>query len=151
MPSPETAADLERVLLRAAEECETEEGIWFGEGLPQSLRKAIEARGRATGRTPPHIAFIEVGAPTQDLPPRSECRVVGLSTSGLEALPQLIELASSKGAAVARLICADAVFDFTALGVRVREIRHGLTAADLQQRLSFPLWSGPDLKELGSH
>jgi hypothetical protein len=44
-----------------------------------------------------------------------------------------------------------AVFDFTTEGIRVREIRHGLTAADLQGKLSATLWSGSDIKELRSH
>ena len=146
MPSPAHAADLERVLTRAAEECESKDGIWFGDGLPQTLRKAIEARGRSTDAEPAQIAFIDA---TEAAPaPNGQCRVVALSTSGLDTLASLIETVSAR---VARLICADAVLDFTSDGVRVREIRHGLTAADLQAKLPMTLLAGPDLKELGSH
>ena len=53
--------------------------------------------------------------------------------------------------ACSRLICPVAVFDFNEDGVQVREVRHGLTAADLQERLAVTLWAGPDLKELGTH
>jgi hypothetical protein len=148
MPSPARAADLERVLTRAAEECESKDGIWFGEGLPQTLRKAIEARGRSTGAEPAAIAFIEVGASDQSNAAAKQCPVVALSTSGLDALASLIEAVPTK---VARLICADAVLDFTTEGVWVREVRHGLTAADLQAKLPMTLWAGPDLKELGTH
>ena len=148
MPSPTRAADLERVLTRAAEECESKDGIWFGEGLPQTLREAIEARGRRTDAEPVAIAFVEAGASDQSKAPTAQCPVVALSTSGLDVLASLIDAVSAK---VARLICADAVLDFTSDGVRVREIRHGLTAADLQKNVKSTLWAGPDLKELGSH
>ena len=49
---------------------------------------------------------------------------------------------------VTRIICPFAVFDLSRDGLRVREIRHGLTAADLQSKLTFPLWAGPDLQQL---
>jgi hypothetical protein len=158
MPSPEHAADLERVLLRATEECETKQGVWFGEGLPQAVRSAIEALGRATNREPTELAFVEVSAvspqgwATTDAQPSAlGCPVVGLSTSTLEDIGSLVGLPSETGIQITRLICSAAVFDFTPKGIRVREVRHGLTAADLQQRLSTTLWAGPDLKELGTH
>jgi hypothetical protein len=158
MPSTEHAADLERVLSRAAEECESVQGIWFGQGLPQLLRGAIEARGGATNRGAIELAFVEViaispqgraSAPGEL--PSTACRVIGLSTTGLEDLSSLIRSTDVSGVEVARLICPVAVFDFTHDVIRVREIRHGLTAGDLQRRLSTRLWSGPDLKELGTH
>ncbi len=146
MPSPAPAADLERVLTRAAEECESIDGIWFGEGLPQTLREAIEARGRSTSGEPPGIAFVDALAEAGT--PSASCRVVALSTSGIDALASHLESVAKQAN---RLICADAVLDFTSEGPRVREIRHGLTAADLQKKLPMTLWAGPDLKELGTH
>jgi hypothetical protein len=157
MPSLEHAADLERVLARAAEECESVQGIWFGDGLPQVLRGAIEARGGAA-KGPIELAFVEVSAVSPQgrasapgALPTSTCRVIGLSTTGLEGLSSLIRSTGVSGVEVGRLICPVAVFDFMHDGIRVREIRHGLTAADLQRRLPVRLWSGPDLKELGAH
>ena len=47
MPSPEHAADVERVLSRAAQECESKHGVWFGAGLPQAVRSAVEALGQS--------------------------------------------------------------------------------------------------------
>ena len=153
MPSPEHAADLERVLTRAAEECES--GIaWFGEGLPRALKRAIEATGEATGKTTgsihPSLAFVEVGGKVSDIP-ESVRRIVALSSRGLEDLAMLLQLTRSAKPSIGRLICPVAVFDFTADHVRIREIRHGLTAADLQHQAGTTLWSGPDLKELGTH
>jgi len=158
MPSPEHAADLERLLLRAAEECESNEGVWFGEGLPQALRSAIDVHGKGVGQQPAEIAFVEVSAVSPDGravsdadPSALDCPVVGLSTSTIDELGSLICLEGERGIHIARLICPFAVFDFSSNGVRVREIRHGLTAADLQAKLPTTLWSGPDLKELGTH
>jgi hypothetical protein len=158
MPSPEHAADLERVLARAAQECESVQSIWFGEGLPQLLRSTIEARGRATDRGPIELAFIEVSAVSPQgrasalgVLPTSTCPVIGLSTTGVEGLSSLVRSTGVSGVEVGRLICPVAVFDFVHDGIRVREIRHGLTAVDLQRRLPARLWSGPDLKELGTH
>jgi hypothetical protein len=153
MPSPEHAADLERVLTRAAEECES--GIaWFGEGLPRALKRAIEATGEATGSAAgsrePDVAFVEVGAELSEVP-TSVRRIVAVSSRGLEDLATLIQLTRGSKPSIGRLICPVAVLDFTTDRVRVREIRHGLTAADLQRRAGTTLWSGPDLKELGSH
>jgi hypothetical protein len=74
-----------------------------------------------------------------------------LSTAGLDELSSLLRTIESAGVEVARLICPVAVLDFTPKGLQVREIRHGLTAADLQRKLSTTLWSAPDLKELGTH
>jgi acyl CoA:acetate/3-ketoacid CoA transferase beta subunit len=77
--------------------------------------------------------------------------VVGLSTCTLEDLGSLFGPESKTGIQITRLICPVAVFDFTEEGIRVREVRHGLTAADLQEKLDTTLWAGPDLKELGTH
>jgi len=158
MPSPEHAADLERVLTRAAQECDSKRGIWFGDGLPQALRTAIEAHGKSTTEEPLEIAFVEVNAvspqgwATTDADPCTvACPVVGLSTSTLDDLGSLVKPQGDTGLRITRLICPIAVFDFTPDGVRIREVLHGLTAADLQDRLSTTLWSGPDLKELGTH
>ncbi len=158
MPSPERAADRERVLARAAEECEGRRGVWFGGGLPQALRTLLDAHGGAAGSTPAEVAFVEVhalsprGRSKQSGPPDGPpCQVVGLTTASLDELELLFGQDDDAGTQLARLICPDAVFDFIAEGVRIREIRHGLTAADLQRHLPVKLWSGPDLKELGSH
>jgi hypothetical protein len=104
------------------------------------------------------VAFVEVSAVSpqgrayvRQSVPRPPCPVIALSTAGLEELSSLIGAVGSESVQVLRLICPVAVFDFSAQGLRVREIKHGLTAADLQKRLSVPLWSGPDLKELGTH
>lgn len=158
MPSPEHAADLERVLTRAAEECESMRGAWFGEGIPQALRAAIEAhRGpESTGAT--DVVFVEVSSVSPEgraviagSAPVSSCPVVGLSTASLHELASLFGHAGETGVRITRLVCPVGVFDFIAEGIRVREIRHGLTAAALQRHLPIRLWSGPDLKELGTH
>ncbi len=158
MPSPEHAADLERVLERAAKECESQEGVWFGDGLPQALRKAIEAQGKTTVQKRAELAFVEVSAVSPQGRATSnadtsafDCPVVGLSASTLDDLGSLVRSLGETGIQITRLICPVAVFDFSSDGVRVREVRHGLTAADLQQKLATTLWSGPDLKELGTH
>lgn len=158
MPSPKHAAELERVLSRAAQECESKRGVWFGDGLPQRLRHAMESLGRSIDTDPVELAFVEVssvspeGRATTD-PEASAlcCPVVGLSASTLEGLASLVGPPSAAGVQLTRLICPVAVFDFTPEGIRVREVGHGLTAAILQQHLPTPLWSGPDLKELGTH
>ena len=158
MPSPEHAADLARVLERAAQECESKRGIWFGAGLPQALRSAIEAHSKATAQEPPEIAFVEVSAvsprgraSTDADAPAAGCPVVGLSMCTLDDLRSLVSPQDETGLRLTRLICPVAVLDFTTDGIQVREVRHGLTAADLQEQLCTTLWSGPDLKELGTH
>ena len=158
MPSNERAADLERLLSRAAQDCESKRGVWFGEGLPQALRSAIDLRGDVSAQTPPEIAFVEVSAVspqgqavTDADPSAMDCPLVGLSRASLEDLGSLLSLQSDTGTQLTRLICPFAVFDFSPNGPRVREVQHGLTAADLQAKLSTTLWSGPDLKELGTH
>ena len=83
-------------------------------------------------------------------PPSPRCPVIGLSPSGVEDLGSLIQAQEKTKTVITRLICPFAVFDFGPNGLIVREIRQGLTAADLQQKLSAPLWAGPDLKELGA-
>lgn len=149
MPSPAHAADLERVLTRAAEECKSG-GAWFGPGLPQALKTAIEMAGKAIESTSSDVAFVEAGVESAALPSAAK-RIVALSTAGLDALATSIQRCRASKHQVTRLICPVAVFDFTTDGLRVREVRHGLTAADLQEKLDTTLWSGPDLKELGSH
>jgi acyl CoA:acetate/3-ketoacid CoA transferase beta subunit len=158
MPSREHAASLERLLSRAAEECESKQGIWFGRGLPQALRSAINLNGEGAKQKPAEIAFIEVSAVSPQgravsgrVPSGLDCPIVGLSQSSVEQLGSLVCARGDTGVQITRLICPFAVFDFSPEGVRVREIRHGLTAADLQSKLSTTLWSGPDLKELGTH
>ena len=158
MPSPKHAADLERVLSRAAQECESKHGVWFGNGLPQAVRNALEALGRNTTADLAELAFVEVsavspqGRATTDADPSPlGCPVVGVSATTLEGLGSLIGPPCDEGVQITRLICPVAVLDFTPDGIRVREVRHGLTAADLQQQLPAPLYSGPDLKELGTH
>jgi len=158
MPSPKHAASLERLLSRAAEECESKRGLWFGRGLPQALRSAIDLRGEGAKQAPAEIAFIEVSAVspqgravTNADPSALDCPVVGLSHTTVEQLGSLVCPRGETGVQITRLICPFAVFDFSPEGVRVREVRHGLTAADLQAKLSTTLWSGPDLKELGTH
>jgi len=158
MPSPEHAANLERVLTRAAQECEFREGIWFGDGLPTALRISIESGAKKLSQLPAEIAFVEVRcvtpqgrARTVAAPTGLRCPVVGLSTCSLDELGSLVRPQCEPGIEIVRMICPVAVFDFSADGIWVREVRHGLTAADLQQALSSTLWSGPDLKELGTH
>ena len=158
MPSPEHAADLERVLSRAVQECDSKHGVWFGGGLPQAVRGALEGLGSTVDQEPAELAFIEVStvspqgrASTDAEPSALGCPVVGLSTCTLEDLGSLLGPESKTEIQITRLICPVAVFDFTSDGIRVREVRHGLTAADLQERLAVTLWAGPDLKELGTH
>ena len=158
MPSPEHAARLERLFSRAAEECESTQAVWFGDGLPQALRTVVDLRGEGLAQAPPEIAFIEVSAVSpqgralSDSDPSAlTCPVVGLSQNGVEQLGSLVCARGETGVQLTRLICPFAVFDFSSQGIRVREVRHGLTATDLQARLSTTLWAGPDLKELGTH
>jgi len=158
MPSPEHAASLERLLSRAAEECESKQGLWFGRGLPQALRSAVDLHGEGAKQARAEIAFIEVSAVspqgravTNADPSALDCPVVGLSQCSVEQLGSLVCPGGDTGVQITRLICPFAVFDFSPEGVRVREVRHGLTAADLQAKLSTTLWSGPELKELGTH
>ena len=148
MPSHEHAADLERVLTRAANECESGDA-WFGDGLPQALQSALAAAGRRVNGISPEVAFIDAAAMADVTPAHLGAnRVVALSDEGIEALESLVDAASSSSVAVDRLICPFGVFDFTRQGLRIREIRRGLTAADVQAHLRSPLWSGPDLKPL---
>jgi acyl CoA:acetate/3-ketoacid CoA transferase beta subunit len=158
MPSPEHAADLERVLSRAVQECQSKRGVWFGNGLPQAVRNASEALGKTIDQKHAELAFVEVSAvspggraTTEADPSALGCPIVGLSTVTLEDLGKLVGVRPETGVQITRLICPVAVFDFIPDGIRVREVRHGLTAADLQKNLSTRLWAGPDLKELGTH
>jgi hypothetical protein len=151
MPSPAPAADLERVLHRAAAECASADAVWFGEGLPRSLKSALDAAGKTLEETGAELAFVEVGGSVAGAASPGAHRVVALSVGGLEELASLARACRASKPPVARLICPVAVLDFITEGVRVREIRHGLTAADLQERLGAALFAGPDLKELGTH
>ena len=110
----------------------------------------METTGRTIDSTSAEVAFVDAGKTASPPPPEAR-RVIALSTAGLEELPSLIRSTESASVPIARLICPLAVFDFGPEGLRVREIKHGLTAADLQKELGTTLWSGPDLKELGSH
>lgn len=158
MPSLEHAADLERLLTRAARECESQRGIWFGDGLPEALRSALEVRGDFESDAQAEVAFIEVQdvsvsghARSADATTPSGLRLVGLTSTAFDRIDSLFKSTASSGLRLSRLITPFAVFDFTADGVQVREIRHGLTARDLQAKMEAPLWAGPDLCEMGSH
>lgn len=155
MPLPANEADVARVLWRAAQEFESEQAVALGEGLPEGLRDAV---GRTTEPESAELTFVEVqsvspsGAATSVLAPTPiRGRVIGLCAAGLDELDELIQVQEDAAFSITRLICPFAVFDFGANGLVVREIQHGLTAADLQQKLDAPLWAGPDLKELGTH
>lgn len=154
MSSQANEAEVSRVLARAAQECESRRRVWLGAGLPQGLRSAF---GRQAEPESAELAFIEVvsvspsgAAATTGSAPPLECPMVGLSVQEYDGLDSLIRAQENTGIAIKRLICPFAVFDFGPNGLIVREIRQGLTAADLQQKLKAPLWAGPDLKELGT-
>ena len=159
MPSPEHAADHERLLTRAAKECESKRGVWFGAGLPEALQSALAARGDWDPGAPAEVGFIEVRkvsasghvASTAEESPPQDAPLVGLWGAAFEKLGALFQPVASPSPSLSRLITPFAVFDFTPDGVQVREIRHGLTARDLQAKTSTPLWAGPDLCEMGSH
>ena len=153
MPSPEHAAELERVLTRAAKECE---GVsaWFGEGLPNALRSALDTAGQPPQTGAPEVAFVDArhlaSSPGETLPKLGIRNVIALSDAPLSDLGALVRAAESSSLPVTRLVCPFAVFDFAREGLRVREIHHGLTAKDLQKQLQAPLWAGPDLKPMGT-
>ena len=157
MRSSASRAELERVLVRAAGELGPGTTAWFGAGLAQRVRDRLSANGLARVSGPVRVAFVEVEhvSPTGrarvsgEWPTGAE-RVIGLCLHEIEELPSLFK-AGCSGAQLDRLICPLAVFDFSAEGPVVREIRHGLTAADVQQKIGSRLWAGPDLKELGTH
>lgn len=155
MSSPANEVDVARVLWRAAQECKSKQGVWLGGGLPQGLEDSIGCHAEPGSA---ELALVEIasvspsGAATTVIdPPPLACPVIGLSASGFDALGALIQAQGETEISIGRLICPFAVFDFGPNGLIVREIRHGLTAADLQQKLDAPLWAGPDLKELGTH
>ncbi|MGB5811323.1 MAG: hypothetical protein WBG86_12375 [Polyangiales bacterium] len=153
MPSHNDVPELARVLWRAAQEVTRDDSVWLDQGLPQSLRDAIQATVELSQAS---IAFVEVtgvsptGTALQRRSQRPACPVVGLSIAPLEELDDLIREHDESGISVRRLICPFAVFDFGANGPIVREVQPGLTAADLQERLATPLWAGPDLRALES-
>ena len=154
MPSPAKEAELARVLERAAEECESKRAVWLGVGLPAALRDGL---GDSADQSL-DLAIIEVtkvsdrgSAQAEGEPPPEGCAVIGLSRATFDELGTLFGTPDRSSFRIERLICPAAVFDFGPDGMIVREIRHGLTAAELQRKLQIPLWAGPDLKELGTH
>ena len=153
MPSPSTEPDVTSLLRRASTECTNGQDAWLGPGVPQGLSSWV-AHTRVP--SPSSVGFLEVGevSPTgiaaeRDVP-EGVRHVIGLSTAGLEGLQDVLRPHESAGVELRRLICPFAVFDFGASGPIVREVRRGLTAADLQARLGFPLFAGPDLRELAA-
>lgn len=154
MPSPVNEAELARILERAAEECGSKRAVWLGVGLPEAL-------GDGSGDRPDQpldLAIVEVtkvsdrgSAQAEGDPPPQGCTVIGLSRTTFQELGTLFGAPDRSLVRIERLICPVAVFDFGPDGMIVREIRHGLTAAELQRKLQVPLWAGPDLKELGTH
>ncbi len=155
MSSHANEADIRRVLARAAQECESRRRVWLGAGLPQGLRSSF---GHLAEPESAELAFVEIvsvspsgaAATTGSAPPPLECPMIGLSAEDYDVFDSLIRAQDDTGIAIRRLICPFAVFDFGPNGLIVREIRQGLTAADLQQKLDAPLWAGPDLKELSA-
>ena len=145
MPSPEHEAELERVLSRAAEECEVG-AVWFGEGLPQLVKRALEAAGKQLGSEPAKLALFEPGQ--ADAPPANAERVIVLSMAGLDELDAAVQSAREVKPRAARLISAAAVLDFIPEGIRIRELGPALTAADIQKTLNTPLLAGPDLRPM---
>ncbi len=145
MPSPEHGAELQRVIARAAKECESG-GAWFGEGLPQTVKHALEATGKRLASESATLAFVELGQ--TDGPPASAKRVIALSTVALGKLGAVVQSALDAKMGVTRLISPVAVLDFTPEGIRVRELGPALTAADIQKNLDAPLYAGPDLKPI---
>ncbi len=125
MPSPEHAADLERVLTRATQECESKQGVWFGDGLPQAVQSGASRRGNIDSHEEPagdRVRRSERRVPggTRDHGRRSSlpelnCPVVGLSDSlPSKTSAQLVGAGTPKpGIQITRLICPVAVFDFT--------------------------------------
>jgi hypothetical protein len=147
MPSPEHEAELERVLTRAALECDSGAAC-FGEGLPQSLKRALEATGKQLSDSE-KLAFVELGQAAE--PPAGAERVIALSTASLDELAATVETARNAKPRVERLITPVAVLDFIPEGVRIRELGPTLTAADIQESLPLPLHAGPDLKPMQGH
>lgn len=127
--------------------------MWLGEGLPQGLGGAAASVEEPSAAA---LALIEVKAVSPSgivaghSGPTLPCPVVGLTASPLEALGALIRSHGQDGTALRRLITPFAVFDFSPDGPIVREVVHGLTAAELQANLATRLWAGSDLKELRS-
>lgn len=154
MPSLATEADTRRVLARAAEECAGRVAS-YGPGLPERLKSAA-SHGPAHGAA--SIAFVEVSKLSPDgLAEVPEAiatlglPLVGLSLVSLDEASNLIDEKLHDGLPLVVLICSFAVFEFRSDRMVVREVRHGLTAADLQRHVGRALWAGPDLKELGAH
>ncbi|MEM7436138.1 MAG: hypothetical protein AAF436_13355 [Myxococcota bacterium] len=151
MPSPNIEPEVERVVARALGECDPNQAVWLGPGIPERLVDHVALRAEpATAQ----LGIVEVdevspnGVAILASVPQPSCPVVGLSATPVEELDSLLRPHDHAGVVLAKLICPFAVFEFDTAGPVVREVRRGLTAADLQTRLSFPLWAGPDLKEL---
>jgi len=140
------------VLARAAQECGTRSAVFLGAGLPQALCDLVQA---ASADSSVSLAFIEVDALSprghvlNERPRPGDCRTVGLSTVGLDRWSELWGADSTGRPTIDRLICPFAVLDFSpASSPIVRELGRGLTASDLQRAVTFPLFAGPDLKEM---
>ncbi|MEM7137185.1 MAG: hypothetical protein AAF500_11430 [Myxococcota bacterium] len=151
MPSHNTELEVERVVARALGECKPGQAVWLGPGIPERLVGRVPVREEpATAQ----LALVEVGEVSPNgvavvaSVPQPPCPVVGLSATPVEKLDALLRPHDHVGVALTKLICPFAVFEFDKAGPVVREVRRGLTAADLQTRLAFALWAGPDLKEL---
>ena len=78
----------------------------------------------------------EGGAVTGAVPPDLKGPVIGLSASTREALGGLIRTCAEARVPIKRLICPVAVLDFSEEGIRVREVCHGLTAADVARQVA---------------
>ena len=147
MPSPENAASLERLLSRAAQECESKRGLWFGRGLPQALRSAVDLHGDGAKQARAEIAFIEVSAVSpqgravsETVPPGLDCPVVGLSQCTVEQLGSLVCPRGETGVQITRLICPFAVFDFTLAGTKPRAGSKAKGWIDFGRRLPAKDW-----------
>ena len=95
MTSPANEADVARMLERAAQECESKQGVWLGGGLPQALK---DSTGSQVEPESADLAFVEVAtvspngiATTIDLPPSLSCRLIGLSASPYKAVGRLFD------------------------------------------------------------
>ena len=156
MPSTAQEDDLAQLLSRVAMECPAESSVWLGPGLPRHLKDTL-AHARVKADPPANLAVVEVRAVSQDGKAEVEAtipdqvdRVIGIGACTEGTLSQLIRESDGASTAIDRLICPLAVFDFRDGRILIREIRRGLTAADLQRDVLPNLWAEPNLKELGT-
>ncbi|MEM8605664.1 MAG: hypothetical protein AAGF92_01065 [Myxococcota bacterium] len=151
MPSPSSEPDVARMLARAVRECPPGHDAWLGQGIAQLLSPELTHQRTPS---PGAIAFVETsrvspaGLAADCAAPQTIRTVIGLSNAAIDSIGDLIGAHDRAGVGLRRLICPFAVFEFGVSGPIVREVARGITAADLQARLSFPLWAGPDLQEL---